>query len=205
MAVDYAITACLVFLESLSHLSSIPPCRSIPGRGGGDACPSSEFQKQYWRRGHTHVAVGILLYCIAIFHVAVTVSTYFHVICQQLPSVLCCRFKTTLLVGIFPYMTGAWLWVWHLVWLWTHTTFQHFKILWKAPTSPHFCWAVWHMSSSGEFLEKKSCTSTPTLIPTSALMMPVTASTMRALVITVSRAVSLLVTFAACPIPSLKT
>ena len=53
MAVDYAITACLVFLESLSHLSSIPPCRSIPGGGGGggggggDACPSSEFQKQY--------------------------------------------------------------------------------------------------------------------------------------------------------------
>ena len=34
MAVDYAITACLVFLESLSHLSSIPPCRSIPGGGG---------------------------------------------------------------------------------------------------------------------------------------------------------------------------
>lgn len=31
MAVDYAITACLVFLESLSHLSSIPPCGSIPG------------------------------------------------------------------------------------------------------------------------------------------------------------------------------
>ena len=45
MAVDYAITACLVFLECLSHLSSIPPCGSIPG--GGDACPSSEFQKQY--------------------------------------------------------------------------------------------------------------------------------------------------------------
>ena len=137
MAVDYAITACLVFLESLSHLSSIPPCGSIPGGGGGrgDACPSSEFQKQYWRRGHTHVAVGILLYCIAIFHVAVTVSTYFHVICQQLPSVLCCRFKATLLVGILPYMTGAWLWVWHLVWLWAHTTFQHFKILREVPTS----------------------------------------------------------------------
>ena len=50
MAVDYAITACLVFLESLSHLSSIPPCGSIPGGEGGgrgDACPSSEFQKQY--------------------------------------------------------------------------------------------------------------------------------------------------------------
>ena len=31
-----------------------------------------------------HVAVGILLYCIAIFHVAVTVSTYLHVICQKL-------------------------------------------------------------------------------------------------------------------------
>ena len=81
MAVDYAIIACLVFLESLSHLSSIPPYGSIPV---GDACPSSEFQKQYWRSGHTHVAVGILLYCIAIFDVAVTVSTYFHVICQQL-------------------------------------------------------------------------------------------------------------------------
>lgn len=34
MAMDYAITACLVFLESLSHLSSIPPCGSIPGGGG---------------------------------------------------------------------------------------------------------------------------------------------------------------------------
>ena len=53
------------------------------------------------------MALGILLYCIAIFHVAVTVSTYFHVICQQLPSVLCCHFKATLLVGILPYMTGA--------------------------------------------------------------------------------------------------
>ena len=53
------------------------------------------------------MAVGILLYCIAIFHVAVTVSTYFHVICQQLPAVLCCRFKATLLVGILPYMTGG--------------------------------------------------------------------------------------------------
>ena len=132
MAVDYAIIACLVFLESLSHLSSIPPYGSIPV---GHACPSSEFQKQYWRRGHTDVAVGILLYCIAIFHVAVTVSTYFHVICQKLPSVLCCCFKAVLLVGILPYRTGTWLWVWHLVWLWTHTTFQHFKILRKAHTS----------------------------------------------------------------------
>ena len=111
------------------------PAEAFRGGGRGDACPSSEFQKQYWRRGHTHVAVGILLYCIAIFHVAVTVSTYFHVICQQLPSVLCCRFKATLLVGILPYMTGAWLWVWHLVWLWAHTTFQHFKILREVPTS----------------------------------------------------------------------
>ena len=33
MAVDYVITACLVFLESLSHLSSIPPYGSLLGRG----------------------------------------------------------------------------------------------------------------------------------------------------------------------------
>ena len=46
MAVDYAIIACLAFMESLSHLSRIPPYGSLLG-GGGDACPSSEFQKQY--------------------------------------------------------------------------------------------------------------------------------------------------------------
>lgn len=44
----------------------------------------------------------------------------------------------------------------------------------------------------------------PTFIPTSALKIPATASTIRALVITVSKA-SLLVTSAACPMPSLKT
>jgi len=31
MAVDYAIIACLVFLESLSHLSSITPYGSLLG------------------------------------------------------------------------------------------------------------------------------------------------------------------------------
>ena len=31
MAVDYAIIACLVFLESLSHLYSIPPYGSLLG------------------------------------------------------------------------------------------------------------------------------------------------------------------------------
>ena len=34
MAVDYAIIVCLVFLESLSHLSSIPPYGSLLGWGG---------------------------------------------------------------------------------------------------------------------------------------------------------------------------
>ena len=43
MAVDYAITACLVSLESLSHLSSIPPCGSIPG-GGGMHVPHLNFK-----------------------------------------------------------------------------------------------------------------------------------------------------------------
>ena len=43
MAVDYAIIVCLVFLESLSHLSSIPPYGSLLG-WGGDACPSSDFK-----------------------------------------------------------------------------------------------------------------------------------------------------------------
>ena len=33
VVVDYAIIACLVFLESLSHLSSIPPYGSLLGRG----------------------------------------------------------------------------------------------------------------------------------------------------------------------------
>ena len=42
MAVDYVITACLVFLESLSHLSSIPPCGSIPG--GGMHLPHLNFK-----------------------------------------------------------------------------------------------------------------------------------------------------------------
>ena len=44
MAVDYVITACLVFLESLSHLSSIPPCGSIPGGGGGMHVPHLNFK-----------------------------------------------------------------------------------------------------------------------------------------------------------------
>lgn len=44
MAVDYVITACLVFLESLSHLSSIPPCGSIPGGGGGLHVPHLNFK-----------------------------------------------------------------------------------------------------------------------------------------------------------------
>ena len=102
MAVDYAITACLVFLESLSHLSSIPPYGSFLG---GDACLSSEFQKQYWRRGHTQVAVGILLYCTAIFHVADSFNLSSCHLSTTL-SVLCCCFRAMLLVGILPYMTG---------------------------------------------------------------------------------------------------
>ena len=35
MAVDYAIIACLAFMESLSHLSRIPPYGSLLGGGGG--------------------------------------------------------------------------------------------------------------------------------------------------------------------------
>ena len=43
MAVDYAVIACLVFLESLSHLSRIPPYGSLLG-GGGMHVPHLNFK-----------------------------------------------------------------------------------------------------------------------------------------------------------------
>ena len=135
MAVDYAITACLDFLESLSHLSSIPPCGSILG-GGGGGCMSliwiskAVLKKRPYACGCRYFTI---LYCN--FSCRCHSFNLFSCHLSTTSSVLCCRFKATLLVGILPNKTGAWLWVWLLVWLWAHTTFQHFKILWKAPTS----------------------------------------------------------------------
>ena len=136
MAVDYAIIACLVFLESLSHLSRIPPYGSLlgGGRGGGLHVPhlisEAVLKKRPYACGCRYFTI---LYCN--FSCPCHSFNLFSRHLSTTSSVLCCRFKATLLVAILPYMTGAWLWVWHLVRLWAHTTLQHFKILWKARTS----------------------------------------------------------------------
>ena len=52
------------------------------------------------------MAVGILLYCVAIFQVAVTVSTYLRVICQQLHLSYVAVLRPRCLLEFYPLRQG---------------------------------------------------------------------------------------------------
>lgn len=132
MAVDYEIIACLFFWRAWVTCLVSHPTEAFWGGGWMSLIWISKAVLKKWP-----YACGCRYFTILYCNFSCRCHS-FNLSSRHLSktsSVLCCRFKATLLVGILPYMTGAWLWVWHLVWLWAHTTFQHFKILREVPTS----------------------------------------------------------------------